>query len=45
MPELALVVGIVVVAGVVGVAFGMLLAKPIARLGERLGRDEEADEG
>jgi len=45
MPDLALVVGIVVVAGVVGVAFGMLLAKPIARLGERLGRDVGLREG
>ena len=44
MPELALVVLIALVVGVVGVGFGMLLAPRIARLDDRLGRDEEADE-
>ena len=44
MAEVAIVVAIALVVGVVGVAFGMLLAPRIGRLDERMGRDEEADE-
>ncbi|MCI0344773.1 MAG: hypothetical protein L0221_04920 [Chloroflexi bacterium] len=44
MPEIVLVAVIVTVVGVIGVGFGMLLAPLIGRLGERAGRDEEADE-
>ena len=44
MAELAVVAVIVIMVGVIGVGFGMLLAPLIGRLGERAGRDEEADE-
>lgn len=45
MPELvAFLIAAVAIAGV-GIAFGMLLAPRIARLGERISGSEEASDG
>ena len=44
MPDVVIFVGAVIVFAVVGIRLGMLLAPRIARLDDRMARDEEADE-
>jgi hypothetical protein len=45
MPDVLVFIGAVIVFAVVGIRLGMLLAPRIARLDDRMARDEEADDG